>query len=157
PTAPHVLTGCTCVLPWKLDSRQIVAYPRPAGELSLKRADIAEGTSLLMRYRIAFAFVLAAAFALGLVPAVPFGAASMVAADSVAGPYIGLWTDGSASQATQLGPAGADWARAIATWSTVQPAPATFDFGALDASINAASGGGQRRVLVMVRNNPSWA
>jgi hypothetical protein len=45
----------------------------------------------------------------------------------------------------------------VALWSSVEPANNTFNWGDLDAQVDAASGGGRRQVLVMVRNNPAWA
>jgi hypothetical protein len=72
-------------------------------------------------------------------------------------PYIGVWTNGSPYDVPHLNDLGVGWARAVAVWSTVEPANGSFDWTDLDAQINASYGGGRRQVLVMVRNNPAWA
>ena len=51
-----------------------------------------------MRYRIALALAFAAILTLGLVPAFPLSSAGPVAADQVAGPYVGLWTTADPAQ-----------------------------------------------------------
>ena len=79
------------------------------------------------------------------------------AADQATGPYVGMWTTGSPAEAGQLDQLGVGWARVTAVWATVQPAPGTFDFADLDAQVSAASGGGKRQVVIMVRNNAPWA
>ena len=72
-------------------------------------------------------------------------------------PFVGVWTDGSPSQVPRLDQLGVGWARTLALWSAIEPAKDTFNWADLDAQIDAASGGGKRQILVMVRNNPAWA
>jgi len=79
------------------------------------------------------------------------------ASPSPSGSYLGVWTDGSTAQAGRLDDLGVGWARVVAVWSAIEPSDNAFNFSDLDAQVNAASGGGRRQVLVMVRNNPAWA
>ena len=77
--------------------------------------------------------------------------------DRVTGPYLGVWTSGDASQTGQLDDLRSSWTRVVVTWASVETSSGVYNWSSVDSQVAAASGGGKRQVLAIVRNNPSWA
>jgi hypothetical protein len=73
--------------------------------------------------------------------------------------FVGVWTsEPSTVDAASLDELGVGWARLSVQWSTVQPGSGdAFDWTALDQSMALARGSTHRRVLALVRDNPTWA
>ena len=61
------------------------------------------------------------------------------------------------ADAASLDDLGVGWARLTVDWSSVQPTADSFFWTDLDQAMALARGGGQRRVLALVRENPTWA
>lgn len=90
--------------------------------------------------------------------AAPSQRASAPAGGPSSARLAGVWTDGvDASASADLRSLGVGWARTSVSWSNVEPSQGVFVWGAADQSVAAASSGGSRNVLVLVRDNPGWA
>jgi hypothetical protein len=80
------------------------------------------------------------------------------AAPTPGGAFTSVWTNGpSSSEAAGLDDLGTGWARVTVQWNAIEPSGGTFNWTALDQQMAAASNGGRRIVLAIVRENPSWA
>jgi hypothetical protein len=108
-------------------------------------------SSMLQRLAVAAALI-CAVLIIALAPATVEPAE---AADG--GPFIGLWSDGTTTEAATMDDLDVSWGRVTLRWSDIEPTLGHFNWGGLDQEFASISGSGRRQVFTTIRNNPAWA
>jgi hypothetical protein len=137
----------------QITSRSEFAIPYVMSVQRPSRAQVRyrEVSSMLQRLAVAAALICAVL----IVALAPSTVEPAEAADS--GPFIGLWSDGTATEAATMDDLGVSWGRVTLRWSDIEPTPGHFTWGGLDQAFASISGSGRRQVFTTIRNNPSWA
>jgi hypothetical protein len=101
------------------------------------------------------AIIVALCCAALVVDAMPAMVVPASAADG--GPFIGLWSDGTAAEAATMDDLGVSWGRVTVRWSAVELMSGTYSWASLDQAFANVSNNGRRQTFATIRNNPAWA